>query len=205
LQARREIGRTDVKVYNACEVNLVKIAMQGRNTVTNNVLAFNQTGGIRFSGDAGDPAAGPLQPAVVPFGRVLNNTIYGADRNTFQQIPADIVFVIDTSGTMADDVQSIRRRIGDFDTALKDAGIDPRYGLVTFPGDGATPVQIHPIEAWDLLDALARGSDAVLGGFGSQWRKPRLALGLLLGELEAPTDALAQWAWMRNPLPPASE
>ena len=64
----------------------------------------------------------------------------------------------------------------------------------------ATPVQIHPIEAWDLLDALARGSDAVLGGYGSQWRKPRLALGLLLGELEPPTDELAQWAWMRNPL-----
>lgn len=69
----------------------------------------------------------------------------------------------------------------------------------------ATPVQIHPIEAWDLLDALARGSDAVLGGVGSQWRKPRLALGLLLGELEPPTDELGQWAWMRNPLPPASE
>jgi hypothetical protein len=56
----------------------------------------------------------------------------------------------------------------------------------------ATPVQIHPIEAWDLLDALARGSDAVLGGYGSQWRKPRLALGLLLGELEPPTDELGQ-------------
>ena len=69
----------------------------------------------------------------------------------------------------------------------------------------ATPVQIHPIEAWDLLDALARGSDSVLGGYGSQWRKPRLALGLLLGELEPPTDELGHWAWMRNPLPPASE
>lgn len=37
----------------------------------------------------------------------------------------------------------------------------------------ATPVQLHPIEAWDLLDALGRGSDAVLGGYGSQWRRPQ--------------------------------
>lgn len=69
----------------------------------------------------------------------------------------------------------------------------------------ATPVQIHAIEVWDLLDALARGSDAVLGGYGSPWRKPRQALGLLLGTVEPPTGDLEQWAWMRNPLPPAAE
>ena len=69
----------------------------------------------------------------------------------------------------------------------------------------ATPVQLHPIEAWDLLDALARGSDAVLGGYGSQWRKARQALGLLLGETPAPEEVLEQWSWMRNPLPPATE
>jgi len=54
----------------------------------------------------------------------------------------------------------------------------------------ATPVQIHPIEAWDLMDALARGSDAVLGGHGSQWRRPRHALGLLLGTAERPSDEI---------------
>ncbi|MCU0833524.1 MAG: phospholipase D-like domain-containing protein [Chromatiaceae bacterium] len=69
----------------------------------------------------------------------------------------------------------------------------------------ATPVQLHPIEAWDLLDALSRGSDAVLGGYGSQWRRPRHALGLLLGDGEAATDEIDMWGWMRNPLPPASE
>ena len=42
----------------------------------------------------------------------------------------------------------------------------------------ATPVQLHPIEAYDLLDALARGSDAVLE---------------------------ARWEWWRNPLPPRAE
>ena len=69
----------------------------------------------------------------------------------------------------------------------------------------ATPVQIHPIEAWDLLDALGKGSDAVLGGYGSPWRSPRNALGLLLGQLEPPIEGIDVWSWMRNPLPPACE
>ena len=33
----------------------------------------------------------------------------------------------------------------------------------------ATPVQLHPVEAYDLLDALAQGSPAVLGAPGSRW------------------------------------
>ena len=43
-------------------------------TITNNILAGNRQGGIDFSGDAG--VAG-VQPAVVPFGRIINNTIVG--------------------------------------------------------------------------------------------------------------------------------
>ena len=137
---------------NLAEVNTARLAPGV--TVTNNILAYNQAGGIRFSGDAGDPAAGALQPAIVPFGRIINNTIYGADRNAFQQIPADIVFVIDTTGSMSDDIQSIRQRIGDFDTALKGAGIDPRYGLVTFPGNGPTPVQIQDMVDFTTFTAV---------------------------------------------------
>ncbi len=41
-RARNEITDTDVKVYHACEVNLVQLAMQGRRTVTNNVLPFTR-------------------------------------------------------------------------------------------------------------------------------------------------------------------
>ena len=37
-QARKEVGESDVKVFNAAEVNLVDIAMQGRPSVTNDVL-----------------------------------------------------------------------------------------------------------------------------------------------------------------------
>ncbi len=41
-------------------------------TVLNNVITYNGSGGIMFSGDSG---AGPT--AAVPFGRIVNNTIYG--------------------------------------------------------------------------------------------------------------------------------
>ena len=69
----------------------------------------------------------------------------------------------------------------------------------------ATPVQMHPIEAFDLLDALARGSDAVLGSPGSRWRQSEASLSLLLGRSELPTDFHEQWDWLRNPLPAAAE
>ena len=69
----------------------------------------------------------------------------------------------------------------------------------------ATPVQLHPIEAFDLLDALARGSDAVLGSPGSRWRQPEASLNLLLGRKALPTDFHERWDWLRNPLPTAEE
>ncbi len=69
----------------------------------------------------------------------------------------------------------------------------------------ATPVQLHPVEAYDLLDALARGSDAVLGAPGSRWRNARASLDLLLGKATPPEDFHERWDWLRNPLPPSSE
>ena len=69
----------------------------------------------------------------------------------------------------------------------------------------ATPVQLHPIEAYDLLDMLAQGSDAVLGSPGSHWRNTRRSLGLLLGTEPSPTGFHERWDWLRNPLPPAIE
>ena len=69
----------------------------------------------------------------------------------------------------------------------------------------ATPVQLHPIEAYDLLDALARGSEAVLGGPGSRWRNAQASLDLVLGNTAPPDQFDERWEWWRNPLPPRSE
>lgn len=69
----------------------------------------------------------------------------------------------------------------------------------------ATPVQLHAIEAFDLLDALAQGSDAVLGSVGSMWRNPSRSLGMLTGNSALPEEFHERWDWLRNPFPPASE
>lgn len=69
----------------------------------------------------------------------------------------------------------------------------------------ATPIQLHPIEAWDLLDVLARGNEAVLGNAFSPWRAPQRALELITGKAPAPADVAQMWEWVRNPLPPRAE
>lgn len=69
----------------------------------------------------------------------------------------------------------------------------------------ATPVQIRPVEAWDLLDILSRGSESVLGGPWSHWKRSAAALGLVMTTSEYPEDDLVKWEWICNPLPPSSE
>ena len=69
----------------------------------------------------------------------------------------------------------------------------------------ATPVQLHPVEAYDLLDALACGSHAVLGSPGSRWRNAGASIDLLLGNTPPPADFHERWEWLRNPFPPRSE
>ncbi len=69
----------------------------------------------------------------------------------------------------------------------------------------ATPVQLRPIEAWDLLDALSRGSESVLGGAWSRWKKPDDALPMVMGQHDLPDDDLDRWEWVRSPFPPRQE
>jgi superfamily II DNA or RNA helicase len=69
----------------------------------------------------------------------------------------------------------------------------------------ATPVQMYPIEAWDLLKILAGGNELVLGNDYSYWRKPEMALSVVMGKSALPTDDSELWRWIRNPLPPSTE
>ena len=69
----------------------------------------------------------------------------------------------------------------------------------------ATPVQLHPIEAWDLLRILAIGNDMVLGTEWSEWTKPDRTIPVVMGEQEIPSELGGAWRWIRNPIPPASE
>lgn len=69
----------------------------------------------------------------------------------------------------------------------------------------ATPVQLYPVEALDLMNILGTGTDSVLGNLFSLWRKPSGALNVIMGRDKLPDDELDLWAWIRNPMPPADE
>ena len=68
----------------------------------------------------------------------------------------------------------------------------------------ATPVQLHPVEAWDLLHILAQGNDGVLGGWthSSPWFQASRCLDIATGDAEVPTaDVRSGWEYVRDPLP----
>ncbi len=71
----------------------------------------------------------------------------------------------------------------------------------------ATPVQLHPIEAWDLLHILSHGNDGVLGGRtrSSPWYQPSRCLEIATGQQIVPLDPFDGWQFVRDPLPARSE
>jgi hypothetical protein len=72
----------------------------------------------------------------------------------------------------------------------------------------ATPVQLHPVEAWDLLHTLSHGNEGVLGGrtCTSPWYQASQCLAIATGDAEVPSDELRDgWDYLRDPLPSRSE
>lgn len=70
----------------------------------------------------------------------------------------------------------------------------------------ATPVQLYPIEAFDLLTILNKGSEHVIGDELSIWKRDKAyTLELIQGKQHVPMDVNEIWDWVRNPLPPANE
>jgi superfamily II DNA or RNA helicase len=69
----------------------------------------------------------------------------------------------------------------------------------------ATPVQLRPVEAWDLLNILSQGDDSVLGDSFSRWRQADKALDLVMQRAPLPAAEHERWEWLRNPLPPKAE
>ena len=72
----------------------------------------------------------------------------------------------------------------------------------------ATPVQLHPVESWDLLDILSRGNEGVLGGWTrtSPWYRPSHCLDIATGVLKVPDeDDRDGWEYVRDPLPSRHE
>lgn len=71
----------------------------------------------------------------------------------------------------------------------------------------ATPVQLHPVEAWDLLHALSYGNDGVLGGWtrSSPWYQPSRCLKIATGQQAVPIELHEGWQFVRDPLPARTE
>lgn len=72
----------------------------------------------------------------------------------------------------------------------------------------ATPIQLYPIEIYDLLNILSQKNDSVLGNRFSKWRKRESApigLKLITGEEKLDFFDRENWEWMRNPFPPTHE
>lgn len=71
----------------------------------------------------------------------------------------------------------------------------------------ATPVQLHPIEAWDLLHILSHGNDGVLGGATrtSKWSQPSHCLAVATGQIRVPLALHDGWEYVRDPLPARTE
>lgn len=68
----------------------------------------------------------------------------------------------------------------------------------------ATPVQLHPIEAWDLLHILSYGNDGVLGGWtqSSPWFRASHCLDIATGSYAVPSnDDREGWQYVMDPLP----
>ena len=66
----------------------------------------------------------------------------------------------------------------------------------------ATPVQLHPMELWDLLNILSVNNPQILGGENSLWRQydgPGI-FDLVAGR-EDLTHLYEKWQYWRNPLP----
>jgi len=174
--ARREGQDSDIPrmgpVRNTPKLNTESLAPGV--VIMNNVLAYNTQGGIRF---AGDTNPGTQQTAAVPFGRIVNNTIYGGVQPNPEAAPVDVVFMIATSAGMANDIVELRRQIDKLDAQMRAANLDARYGLVTFPANnpnsGAQQIQDlvtfttfvapgSPFNTFPTSGATEYGSQAVL-------------------------------------------
>ena len=72
----------------------------------------------------------------------------------------------------------------------------------------ATPIQMYPIELWDLMNILSQKKHNILGSPASQWRKRNMiqrGLNLIMGKEVIDSKEPEIWEWIRNPLPPKNE
>jgi hypothetical protein len=82
-------------------------------------------------------------------------------------VVADIVYVVDYSGSMGPDINQVIGNIGAFQTALTNAGIDAQYGAVQFGqgANGGNPILLTDLTNAAGVSAALNGALPVSGGF----------------------------------------
>ncbi len=123
---------------------------------------------------------------------------------------ADLLLQKDFECVILDEAHRARRRNPTKDPNKHKA--DPNYllqflNMITFKTKSlllatATPVQINPIEAFDLINALSLPTFKVMGDIYSEWhKKPQLMLDMVCGKEPYPESEITMWDIIRNPFP----
>ncbi|MBN2218090.1 MAG: VCBS repeat-containing protein, partial [Pirellulales bacterium] len=89
-----DAGQRDGSPHPGSTAPLVKVNQQDLVPcvmIQNNLIVGAGTSGILFSGDTNQDGTTPIAPAAVPFGRIVNNTVYGSSAPVELLEPGDIV------------------------------------------------------------------------------------------------------------------
>jgi hypothetical protein len=168
-------------------------------SVRNNVIFSNLAGGIRFAGDANPPGS---QPAAVPFGRIVNNTLFGSRSGD-----TGIEVANNASPTLLNNIvsnfsQGINVDASSSTTVIggmlyQGNTVDSNVGLGTFPIslNANDPLFLEPLAGNFYLQA---GSQAIDSSINSLNDRPamisvRNPLGIAVSPILAPQrDAVGQ-------------
>ena len=119
----------------------LRVSDEEEGLVTLNVAGFSVDGSAALSPE-NLAATLEAEDFTVVEGEVVQGIVV-REIEADDEVPADIAFVIDTSGTMKDALSSVQEGIIDFASTLASSGLDVRLGAVTFG---------------DAFDTLAEGS-----------------------------------------------
>ena len=120
-------------------------------TNANLVCKYQEDGTVEYLDTAFDPETNTVSASVDGEGTyfVMNvrSLVEEMGRaNASASAQADIVFIIDTTGSMGDEIADIRENVGDFVSSLNSNGISAALGLVTYEDmmvDGYDSTCIH--------------------------------------------------------------
>jgi ABC-type sugar transport system substrate-binding protein len=82
-------------------------------------------------------------------------------------LPVDLVFVVDNSGSMGQEADRIAAKITDFATALTGSGIDARFGVVGINGDVTGGVDLTTVDALKSYLDKHEGTERTVGFGGA--------------------------------------